>query len=433
MRCLARTASACLLLSGVALAQAPLDDLYPVTAPVRNAGTVNAATGEWTRGGAGPDGSATVIYDNTCVFSGGAFFSAHQSCEAVYDEGRVPSSGDPMAPAAAADAYLVESFEIGYCTDTVGALQAKVAFWNNLGGECVGGVPPTPPPASTTATAFFDLAPLGLPGSTANGFISCWIVTIDTSASGFVLAGDGDGVYDGMPAQDLFTWSFQHDNAASPIGTGLLLAGDPAVGGFGACTFGNPCPGGCGTGLGTTDSIWINIDGGPAGCPAGVPSSGCYFFGGYPQNPYASFHLQIEGVPGGCPAPASYCTAKTSSSGCTPSIGSTGTPSPSGAFHVTCDDVEVNQMGIAVYSLSGPAATPFFGGTLCLQTPNVFRMPAQGSGGLAPCSGTYVHDMTSVIVAQPVGTQVWTQFWYRDAGDAQGIGLSDALAFTTCL
>ena len=146
------------------------------------------------------------------------------------------------------------------------------------------------------------------------------------------------------------------------------------------------------------------------------------------------FPFTLDGLStGGCmPNISTYCTAKVTSNGCVPAIGSTGTPSPIGAFALTCDNVEVNQLGAAVYSLAGPASSPFLGGTLCIQTPNVIRTPIQSSGGLALCTGTYVHDMTGAIVSPPPSTQFWAQFWFRDSGDMQGTGLSDGITFTTC-
>ena len=130
--------------------------------------------------------------------------------------------------------------------------------------------------------------------------------------------------------------------------------------------------------------------------------------------------------------PQTYCTAKTSSSGCVPSIGFTGSPSPAGGFTLTASQVEAVQLGVAFWSTAGDnnGGAPFQGGFLCV-TPPVKRQPVAGSGGSTPCSGSYATPMSAVIAGLPAGTQVYAQYWFRDPGAASGTGLSDALAFTT--
>ena len=139
------------------------------------------------------------------------------------------------------------------------------------------------------------------------------------------------------------------------------------------------------------------------------------------------FPFTIQGnTGGGCPTPTIYCTAKTTSSGCVPSIGFSGLPGP--LFVVRCFQVEPGQLGVLFYSTSGPAAIAFQGGTLCV-VPPVNRMPVQHSGGFATCSGTYFQPMGGVIGMLAPGTTVHCQHWFRDPGDAFGTGLSDALGF----
>ncbi|MEO6710021.1 MAG: hypothetical protein ABIP42_10625 [Planctomycetota bacterium] len=66
--------------------------------------------------------------------------------------------------------------------------------------------------------------------------------------------------------------------------------------------------------------------------------------------------------------PTAYCTAKVNSLGCAPSIGSIGIPSASAGSGFTINGSNVRNMkpGMLLYGLSGPAAIPFHGGTLCL-------------------------------------------------------------------
>ena len=138
--------------------------------------------------------------------------------------------------------------------------------------------------------------------------------------------------------------------------------------------------------------------------------------------------FQIVGQ-GACAAPTTYCTAKTTSSGCVPTIGFTGTPTPAGNLTATCTQVEANQLGVLFYGQTGPAAIPFQGGTLCVNPP-VIRFPPQPSGGAAACSGTYSQSLSS-LTGTP-GLTFHSQFWFRDPGAATGTGLSNGLTWTNC-
>jgi len=143
------------------------------------------------------------------------------------------------------------------------------------------------------------------------------------------------------------------------------------------------------------------------------------------------FPFTIQGnTGGGCPTPTIYCTAKTTSSGCVPSIGFTGTSTPTGSFTATCSNVEVNQLGVLFYGTTGAAATPFQGGFLCVNPP-VIRLPFANSGGTTPCTGSYSQPLTAVINAN-LGQNINCQFWFRDPGAASGTGLSNGLLFTAC-
>jgi hypothetical protein len=138
--------------------------------------------------------------------------------------------------------------------------------------------------------------------------------------------------------------------------------------------------------------------------------------------------------------PASYCIAKTNSLGCTPTIGSTGVPSMSGAnnFFVTASSVRNNKTGILLWGGSS-ASTPFFGGTLCIAAP-IVRTPTQASGGTQgpdDCSGGYSFHFTQAYLASQflsAGSTVYAQYWSRDPGFSppNNIGLTDALRFTVC-
>ena len=138
------------------------------------------------------------------------------------------------------------------------------------------------------------------------------------------------------------------------------------------------------------------------------------------------------------PPPSSYCTAKVNSLGCTPAIGSSGTPSASStsAFDVSATQVINNKSGILFYGLS-PSAIPFHNGWMCVAAPRV-RTAIQTSGGNPPpddCSGVFSYDFNARIQsgADPLlapGVEVFCEFWYRDPKDPRNDGFSDALRFT---
>lgn len=145
-------------------------------------------------------------------------------------------------------------------------------------------------------------------------------------------------------------------------------------------------------------------------------------------------------------SPSTYCVGKLNSQGCTPEMTLTGVSSATSAsgFVLTAES-ELNQkLGMLLYSVSGPAAVPFQGGTLCLAAP-LLRMPAGSSGGAAlpinDCSGVYSLDINAFAagaaggnpdpsLAAP-GTTVWVQGWGRDPGflPPNNTSLSNGLSY----
>jgi hypothetical protein len=141
-----------------------------------------------------------------------------------------------------------------------------------------------------------------------------------------------------------------------------------------------------------------------------------------------------------CPLPSVYCTAKANSLGCLPRISREGVPaagSPSG-FAIRAEDLLNRKLGLLAYSLAGSAATPFAGGTLCIQSP-VRRTPVQGSGGSisgSDCTGAMALDFNAWSFggndpALAPGVSVWAQYWSRDPGfpPPNAAGLTDGLFF----
>ena len=142
-----------------------------------------------------------------------------------------------------------------------------------------------------------------------------------------------------------------------------------------------------------------------------------------------------------------YCSAKTNSLGCSPSIAAVGGGSASATqgLVISCSQVLNNTPGLLLYSIAGRSSTPFQGGLLCLNSP-IRRTPGSNSGGNpAPandCSGTLSIDMNSfargLLGGQPIsalsvfGTIVQCQWWGRDQGFSppNNSMLSDAVEYT---
>jgi len=136
--------------------------------------------------------------------------------------------------------------------------------------------------------------------------------------------------------------------------------------------------------------------------------------------------------------PLIYCTAKVNSQGCTPSLAATGEPSASAPapFLITAVEVLNNKNGLFFYGLSGPQATPFQGGTMCVAAPRR-RTAVQSSGGNPPpddCTGVFALDFNALIQSGSnpslaPGVHVNGQYWYRDPQSPSTTGLTDAVEF----
>lgn len=418
-----------------------------------------------------------TVYNNTCTWTGGNFMDAVTSCVTFFDEGRIPGSGGQFPAGASAD-NLINCFELAYCTKAAtGTLDVKVGFYENWGGclQGLGGTPYTPP-LSGNATAYFDFgqaAGFPLPGDpNPGGAFHCTRVTITLGNNAFCMLSDGDGFYDNVARFDNFAWSFENQTAgpASLSAVSLIRAGDPALSPTSGCTYNVPCgqdnspwlalspnPNPCGHGLGTEDNWWMNVDNDAwgdtvnTGCSNGAPAqgSGCYFFGGYPTGTFASYWLTL-GSAGGCAgctnAVQSYCTAGTTSSGCTPQMSISGVASATSnqPALLTASNVEGQKTGLIFVAYQAqavpwaPGSTSFF----CVKTPTVRLPPAQNSGGTAgQCNGTiqaninaYVQANNGMLLGQQVtpGLSFNAQGWFRDPPAPKSTNLTNALTVTFC-
>jgi glucose/arabinose dehydrogenase len=143
------------------------------------------------------------------------------------------------------------------------------------------------------------------------------------------------------------------------------------------------------------------------------------------------------------PPPTSYCSGKTSSTGCVPFLSTSGAASVSaGRFNLIGNDFIEGQIGYYIY---GPekANLNFHGGKLCVKIP--FRRIAtriQSKDGVScmACDGacrTFKRDFNELIrsgidPALTCGAVVRVQMRQRDPLDPRGYGdsLSDAVTFT---
>ncbi len=182
------------------------------------------------------------------------------------------------------------------------------------------------------------------------------------------------------------------------------------------------------TGGGTTLQLAVPAASGPGDLLVKVPGAGGSTLSN--AHPYD---------PAGTP-PTTYCSAKTSSLGCLPSIGWTGAPSVSATapFRLIGSDVVPDEFGLVLYGTNGRANLSFHGGKLCVKAPVTRTLPPKSSGspGSPPCAGVLRVDfgarIQSGVDPQLVpGQTVRAQWLYRDPGvDAFGDGLTDAIEFT---
>lgn len=154
-------------------------------------------------------------------------------------------------------------------------------------------------------------------------------------------------------------------------------------------------------------------------------------------------NVQVD-VPGA--ASVVYCTAKTNSLGCIPTISGAGVPSATNGsgFNVYTSQVINNKPGLYVYGNTGRSAAPLSGGILCVNAQLKRSVPLSSAGNPPPndCSGIYGLDFNLFAVGggggSPAaflsvpGSVVDCQLWGRDNGFAppDNATLSDGLEWT---
>jgi hypothetical protein len=142
-------------------------------------------------------------------------------------------------------------------------------------------------------------------------------------------------------------------------------------------------------------------------------------------------------------APVVYCTAGTTSNGCTASISASGAPNVahSAPCQITINNVEGQKTGIVFYGLGAlPQPWCSTGGTsfLCVKPPTM-RSGTQSSGGTAGlCNGTLGLDWNTFQLANPgalgqpwsSGNKAFVQAWFRDPPSCKTTSLSNAVELT---
>jgi len=143
-------------------------------------------------------------------------------------------------------------------------------------------------------------------------------------------------------------------------------------------------------------------------------------------NEPADFLWQVVGASSCACGPISFCTSKTSSLGCTPTLttnSSTANKNGSGLTQLSASPVPggAGLPGILIYSKVShvmPVLTPF--GFLCLSNfARAGAFPVTPGGTSGTCDGGYVWNLTAIVSGTAsilVGDALRIQAWYRDTG-----------------
>jgi hypothetical protein len=489
-------AAGAVALCGVGFAQQRLDpaNVHPITVPIRDAGVFNWQTKQWVSGPMANKHLATqyTVFNNTCNSTIGAYYFGLGGfdCWDVISSGQIPATDTPMSSypgydangvhiasglplSGATDDQNISSFQFGYCTFVLtGTVDIVIGFYDNLRGDCANGIPVEGKPYNMTlasqaipfgtGTAYFDFGSAAgnpLPGTSTVGTQACWTVTIGfLNNAGFCMPSEGDGSWDNDDDLDAFSWSFENNNAAPATGqnNGPIIAGEPLAGGWGAGAYNIPTGsdpiGGtpCGTGNNMFDGWFMNIDGSSPNVPGpcSPTTTGCYWFGGWPGNPFGSFWM-VMGSHGSCAGcsnrSSTYCTAGTTADGCQALIASSGTSSAtaSSGFFVNASAAPGNKSGLFFYGTLGPKSggATSWGQTSsfqCIQPPVKRDAQQTSTGTTGQCDGSFSTDLNARWAAKPThnpgaGAQVDGQWWFRDpAGPAPDTALSNAITWTVC-
>jgi len=453
------SAAGAVMLASTAAAQQPGNlQAKPITSPVRDAGTFNMATGQWTRTGNAAFDASVPVYDNTCEVG---FYTGLGLGLATVDSGRIPSLSDNGI----VDCYTIDCFQFGYCSfqDPNGANAGQEAFvlaWFNCYDACAAAV------TTGTATPVQAFLITNLPGGGTGSTQGCWLITFNLANTTvtFDLDGDGNGNFDNVASTDHFAWWFEPQQTPTGSDAGPIIAGDPlqllptsagqcAGAGTGTEGEGTSHPGygpstGAGTGIGQLAYQGLGV----------APLSGCFWFGGSYSNgggnPLAAFYHKLwAGATGvnciGCASTSDnqgtgYCsgdgTSGTSCPGFTVGAAGAGCPhgagpnGASGSLIVPTGNAQFSNDTYGFYLSQGPSSLgiliqganpnsypggnpnlPDSAGLLCVnpQQRGFVETTPLGAGS----DEAQIDDFQGQpfgATAQAAGSTTYNQFWHRD-------------------
>jgi glycosylphosphatidylinositol phospholipase D len=282
----------------------------------------------------------------------------------------------------------------------------------------------------------------GAPGTDLNG-----------TNSGRVLLIDGRQLFAGSPVP-LINWNGPAANLNYGSAVGLIddinNDGRPDIA-IGATGYQNP------TGSGNEGAVFLYSGesllpiGTLVGPPNGVLGDGIASTG-EDFDSDGAFDLLVAGAVGDSVAtnggrvfaarvfpnqPRAYCTGKTNSLGCVPSMTWQGSASLSSTapFLLRAINVLNQKSGLVFYGFRS-AQQPFSGGFLCVQSPTI-RSASVSSGGSTSgndCSGVISIDFNPIAQAGAtpgltLGNEIYAQVWSRDPAGVGTTSLSDGLHF----
>jgi hypothetical protein len=136
--------------------------------------------------------------------------------------------------------------------------------------------------------------------------------------------------------------------------------------------------------------------------------------------------------------PVPYCSPKSNSLGCIPTLTAQGEASLGGAddFHLLATNLRNQQFGALFWSATADHA-PYGGAYRCVGTPSFRTVHQLASGSLPPvqdCTGSLdvFLDHTTLLTMGGAGAQFYAQIWSRDPGhpDGTNVGLTSAMCVT---
>lgn len=163
--------------------------------------------------------------------------------------------------------------------------------------------------------------------------------------------------------------------------------------------------------------------------------------GGWVSAANASLPKSVA-IRGDTPPPTVYCTAGTTTNGCTANINASANPdvAHSNVCVITATDVEGQKSGIIFYGIAPTAGTWCLASNsfLCVKAPTQ-RTPAGNSGGTADqCDGVLLLDWNNYQLTHAgalgqvwlSGNKAYVQAWFRDPMTCNTTNMSDAVSIT---